>query len=182
MSRKSTPSTYGNVAVTLHWLSAALILILLGTGFLAANTTDPEIKARILSLHAPLGIAVMVLTLIRIGWWRFADRKPEPIAGTGKWQAMVAGMVHLLFYFVILAMAASGIALFALSGAGPFIFTNAPGPLPDFNAFPPRIPHGLGARAMVLLLLVHAGAALYHHFFKRDGLLKRMWFRNSTPG
>ncbi|MHA6940133.1 cytochrome b/b6 domain-containing protein [Ralstonia pseudosolanacearum] len=36
--------------------------------------------------------------------------------------------------------------------------------------------HGIGARLLLLMALVHAGAALYHHFIRRDGLLRRMWF------
>lgn len=176
MSTKSTASHYGTVAVTIHWLSALLIVALIGSGFCAAGTTDLDAKALILSVHAPLGITILILTLGRIAWWRFADRKPDPVAGVPKWQERIGRSVHLLFYVVILGMAASGIGMFILSGAGPIIFAGAPGPVPDFHDFPPRVPHGLGARAMVLLLAVHAGAALFHHFVQKDGLLRRMWF------
>ncbi|MEM7501840.1 MAG: cytochrome b/b6 domain-containing protein, partial [Pseudomonadota bacterium] len=40
----------------------------------------------------------------------------------------------------------------------------------------PRRPHGLGARLMVALIVFHAGAALYHQFVMKDGLLRRMWY------
>ena len=48
--------------------------------------------------------------------------------------------------------------------------------MPDFWNYKPRIRHGIGARLMVALFVFHAGAALYHHFVKKDGLLRRMWF------
>ena len=48
--------------------------------------------------------------------------------------------------------------------------------LPDFWKYPPRVPHGIGARLLLALLILHAGAALYHHFVRPDGLLWRMWF------
>ncbi|QVX38324.1 antibiotic biosynthesis monooxygenase [Ralstonia pseudosolanacearum] len=57
--------------------------------------------------------------------------------------------------------------------ASPHLFGAA---LPDFHAFAPRVLHGIGARLLLLMALVHAGAALYHHFIRRDGLLRRMWF------
>ena len=85
--------------------------------------------------------------------------------------------VHLLFYIVIIGMGTSGIGMLALSGAGPTIFPGAPAALPDFHDYPPRTPHGLGARLMVLLFVVHAAGALYHQFVKKDGLLRRMWLR-----
>lgn len=178
MSNKSSKTNYGSVAVTIHWVSALLIIALLGSGFRAANTIDLDAKAQILSVHAPLGITILILTLARIGWWWFADKKPDPVAGVPRWQEWSGRAVHLLFYVVILGMAASGIGLFILSGAGPILFAGAEAPLPDFQNFPPRVPHGLGARLMVALLAFHAGAALYHHFIKKDGLLGRMWFSN----
>lgn len=182
MPAKSTKSTYGTIAVTIHWLSALLIIALLGSGFRAASVADPDAKAQILAVHAPLGMAILLLTVARIAWWWFADRKPESVPNMPAWQDVSARAVHLLFYIVILGMAASGIGMFVLSGAGPIIFGDAAGQLPDFWNFLPRTPHGFGARAMVLLLAVHAGAALYHHFIKNDGLLKRMWFRGDNTG
>ena len=83
--------------------------------------------------------------------------------------------MHVLFNIVILGMIASGIGMTVLSGAGPVIF-GGEGALPDFWKYPPRVPHGIGARLFLALLVLHAGAALYHHFVRRDGLLQRMWF------
>jgi cytochrome b561 len=84
--------------------------------------------------------------------------------------------VHVLFYVVVLGMIASGIGMMLLSGAAPLIFGGESALLPDFWKYPQRIPHGIGARLLLALLALHAGAALYHHFIRRDGLLRRMWF------
>ena len=48
--------------------------------------------------------------------------------------------------------------------------------LPDFWRYPPRLPHAVGARLLMALLVLHAGAAVYHHFVRGDDLLWRMWF------
>jgi len=176
MARKSTDSSYGTVAAIIHWLSALFIIALLGLGFRAGQTLDLETKASILQIHATLGIAILLLTLARIVWWWRFDTKPAALEGGIRWQERSAKAVHMLFYIIILGMVASGIGMFVLSGAGPIIFGGAPGALPDFHLYLPRVPHGIGARAILLLLILHAGAALYHHFIKRDATLKRMWF------
>ncbi len=92
------------------------------------------------------------------------------------WQDRISRTVHFLFYVVILGMAANGIGMMALSGAGPIIFGGEASALPDFWDYPSRTPHGIGARLFLVLFVVHAGAALYHHMSKKDGLLGRMWF------
>ncbi len=175
MSLKSRTDRYGAVAVSIHWLSAILILVLLGSGFRAANTADAVAKAELLRVHVPVAIAVLALTVLRIVWWFAFDRKPAGVSGLPQWQDLGARAVHLLFYVVILGMIASGIAMVVLSDAGPAIFGQGAA-LPDFWKYPPRLPHGIGAKLLIALLGGHVAAALYHHFIVRDGLLWRMWF------
>lgn len=173
---KSTSTEYGRVAVLLHWISALLIVGLMISGGRAEDAASDQDKISILALHAPLGLSILLLTLARIAWWVFADKQPAVIANAPAWQTLSAKAVHGLFYLVILGMVASGIATLRLSGAGEIIFfSNAA--LPDFADFAPRIPHGIGAKLIIILFVAHAGAALYHHFVKRDGTLGRMWFK-----
>jgi cytochrome b561 len=68
MILKSTSDQYGTVAVSIHWVSAVLVLILIGSGFRAANTVDPAAKAAILRVHVPIAIGVLALMLLRIVW------------------------------------------------------------------------------------------------------------------
>lgn len=173
---KSTTDRYGAVAVTIHWLTAITIIFALASGFQAGNAIDAADKAGFLRLHIPAAIIVLLLTLCRIVWWWFFDRKPAPVAGSPQWQERLARVVHIGLYVLILGMIASGIGMIALSGAGPDIFDGAGAELPNFMDYPPRIPHGLGANLLLALLAAHVGAALYHHFIRRDGLLWRMWY------
>ena len=173
---KSTNAKYGTVAVAIHWLSAIAIFALLGSGFRAASLTESVGKASVLSVHVTLGVLVLTLTLARVAWWIFADRKPSQSATGPGWQIASAKLVHVLFYVVIFGMAASGIGMMLLSGAAEVLFGGAEGALPSFWDYAPRVPHGFGARAMVALLVLHVGAALYHHFILKDGLIRRMWF------
>ena len=99
-----------------------------------------------------------------------------PVRGSPLWRERLARAVHVAFYFVILAMVASGIGMMILSGAGSVVFGGTGAGLPDFRDFLPRVPHGAGARLLLALLAAHVGAALHHQFIRRDGLLARMWY------
>lgn len=171
---KSTSNRYGRVAITIHWVSAALVIGLMIAGLVAADTADPEAKAALLRLHVPIGTAVLVLTLVRLGWWLLADRKPDDPAGVPPMQALAAGGVHGLLYLAILGLAGSGIAMIALSGAGEILFGGAPGPLPDFWNFAPHYGHAAMAWLMGALLALHVAGALYHQFILKDRLFARM--------
>jgi cytochrome b561 len=176
MALRSVRDRYGAVAVSIHWLSAMLIVILIGSGFHVANTVDMATKPAILRLHVLVAIGVLVLTIVRIVWWFGFDQKPAPIGGSPRWHERTARAVHILFYVLILTLIASGIGMLALSGAAPIIFGGGDGLLPNFSKYPPRLIHGIGVRLLLALLVLHISTALYHHFFCRDGLLRRMWF------
>lgn len=172
MALKSSATRYGDVAIAIHWLTAALIVALFATGLLAAGQVDPAAKLALVRAHIPLGAGVLLLTLLRIVWWLVADRRPGAVSGLPGWQAFAARAVHVGLYLVVLVSAASGIATVVLSGALPVIV--AGGLLPDFSTVLPRAVHGIVTKVMLALLAAHVGAALWHQFVRRDHLLARM--------
>lgn len=174
MRGRSSPERYGPVAIAIHWITAAAVIGLLVSGMQAADLSDPAAKAGLLRVHAAIGVAVLALTLLRLVWWWLVDRKPAEPAGTPRWQTAAARTVHGLLYVVVIAMAASGIAMIALSGAGDTLFGSSMAPLPDFTRYAPRAPHGAGGRILIALVVLHVAAALYHQFVLRDRLLGRM--------
>lgn len=171
MSLRSTPHRYGPVAIALHWTTAAAIALAFAAGLTAANV-DRAGAAPILLVHIALGGLVVVLTLLRIAWWAFADRRPQPPDGQPRWQRRLASVVHASLYAAILVMGASGVATLVLSGALPLLLGGQA--VPDLSTLAPRLTHGLLSRAMLALLALHIGAALYHQFVRRDNLLARM--------
>jgi cytochrome b561 len=182
---KSKPDRYGKVAISIHWLSTILILALLGSGFRAGNAVDAAAKAGFLRFHIPVAILVLLLTLFRLVWWWRFDLKPLPVTGSPRWQENSARWIHVAFYVVILGMAFSGVGLMVLSGAAPAVFGEPGAVLPNFADYPPRAPHGAGGIALLFLLALHGGAAIYHQFVRNDGLLWRMWYddgRRSKQG
>jgi cytochrome b561 len=97
MILKNTKDHHGAMAVSIHWLSVVLILILIVSGFRAAGTMDPAAKAAILRFHVLIAVGVLALTILRIVWWFGFDRKPNPIGGAPHWQERTAQAMHVLF-------------------------------------------------------------------------------------
>lgn len=179
MAGKSTSERYGTVAVIIHWVSAALIVVALISGFRAEDAANSAAKITALQKHVPATLTILLLTVLRLIWWWKFDVKPRPVGKPGAWDTVGAKAVHIAFYVVIVGMLASGIGMMIASGAMPTIFSGDSANLPDFNDFRPRVPHGIGAKLLVALLIAHVGAALYHHFVRRDAVLRRMWFGRS---
>lgn len=175
MTMKSTPARYGRIAIALHWSIAALTLAALASGF-AADAIGREAQAP-LRAHAVSGLLAGMLTLARVAWWWLADVKPDPAPNSDGMQGIMARITHVLLVIIPVGMAASGIGMLVLSGAGEQLLGGAPGLLPEFERLPPRAPHGIGARVLMALVVLHVGAALYHHLVLRDRLLERLSWR-----
>ncbi|MGB5868904.1 MAG: cytochrome b [Albidovulum sp.] len=171
---KSSVDHFGKVGIGLHWISALLIIVLLGSGFRAGFSTDTGVKTAALQVHLPVAILVLVLTVTRLIWWWRFDIKPGPVMGVPSWQESIAKWTHRGLYAVVILLLASGIAMSILSGLPDALFGSAA--FPELAELPPRAGHGVAARVMVGLVVLHAGAALYHHFFLKDKTLKRIWF------
>lgn len=170
MSLRSSPERYGSMATRLHWLTALAIILMLVGGRIMDSAED--LVPTMLPVHVTLGLVVGLLTVFRVVWWLAFDKHPAPVAGMSRAQHLAARAVHLGLYGAILLMVASGIGMVALTGALPAVFSG--GPLPDFETVGALRVHGLVSWLLVLLVLGHVAAALWHQFVARDGLIRRM--------
>lgn len=162
---------YALPRIVVHWLAAALILLLLVAGSLVLaempNTTE---KIGNLRIHMILGGLAGLLVLVRLGLGRV---HPAPPPAAGDTMGKVGHVGHVLLNLTILFMAMSGMLLVLQSGALDAAFFG--GVLPeDFKAFIPRKVHGLLSRVAMGLIALHVLAAAYHQFIIKDGLLSRM--------
>jgi cytochrome b561 len=181
----NSAARYGTVAMTLHWLIAIAIIILLIVGkyMHGLPNSDPN-KFALYQLHKSTGLTVLVLSVLRIVW-RLVNVVPSPPASSPLWQRLAASATHLAFYFLIIAIPLSGWAVASTSSSGVptlwyglFEVPNLPG-LPGGEARKETHElseelHELLGNLMILLLIVHVGAALKHHFWDRDTVLRRM--------
>jgi cytochrome b561 len=169
---------YGNFAILLHWLIAALIVANIGLAWSLDNFDhhDP-IRPRLLAIHKSIGMTVLVLAAFRLAW-RWLHPVPALPETLPRWQRIGALTTHGVLYALLFVMPVSGL----IDAAA---FTE---PVDYFFLFklPTIIPHNepLGhaafavhqAAALLLyaLLLAHAAAALFHHYWLKDGILRRM--------
>ncbi len=163
------------LARLLHWLMAALLLsqLLIGVAMMASLTLRPPLIA----LHRPLGLALLVLVLVRL-WVRRRHPPPALPADLPRWQAAAAHASHLLLYALMLALPLLGWAL--TSAAGNAVLLPGGVPLPTIAPHDPvlygwlRDAHGLLAWLLFATVLGHVAAALHHAWIRRDGVFEAM--------
>ena len=169
---KSSATRYGTIAKLVHWISALLVAVLLVTGFRAGFSDVVAAKAAMLRVHLPVAGLLLLLTLARLIWWWRFDAKPSEVDGIPAWQSAIARWTHRGLYLLILAMLGSGIAMSVLSGLPDALFGAAA--FPELDKLAPRAGHGIGGRLIAAAVLLHAGAAVYHHVVLKDRVLRRM--------
>lgn len=175
---KNTSSRYGLVAKTLHWSAALLIVAVAVIGLIMADMPRSPEKNDIVRLHASLGMLLAMLMTARLAW-RFLSLSPSPSGGTPRWRARLAGLAHWGLYLLVYAQVATGaMSLFTVAWNIPFFgFFEVPTPYAERDMEAHHLwegRHTLLFWSLAALVALHAGAALHHHFFRRDETLKRM--------
>ena len=182
MQVRNSTEGYGAVAMTLHWAVVTLVFCawLLGE-FGDALPRGSQREAGEL-IHIFLGLLVLVAVAIRL-CWRLADPPPAPDAAIGRWSDRAAHAMHYLMYALLIAAPVAGILLqFARGHALPvFGLVEIASPWAADRAFARdvREVHEALANALLILVCLHAAAALLHHYVLRDSTLLRMlpWSR-----
>jgi cytochrome b561 len=160
----------------LHWTMAAAILAMLFIGISMVSTVGPAYP-RLLSLHRPLGIAILLLALVRLGV-RLTHRVPELPADLPASQKLLAHASHWVLYALMIAMPLIGWAMVSASGMpvllthGLRLFSIAPHDVVLFGIL--RQAHSVLAYALFLVILAHLSAALLHALIRRDGVFDSM--------
>ena len=175
MSSQNTNNSYGWVAKTFHW---GMFLIIVGQFWLGGNFKEEAYRELGLSgYHFSIGIMILFLMLLRFGW-RAKNPVPELPEGTGKLQALGAHGLHILFYVLLIALPISGIMIVQAKGGSPSLFClfNFPTLVDkvDSTAELAATLHGVFAKVTVLSVVIHIVMALYHHYGKKDNVLRRM--------
>jgi len=173
-------NSYSRVARLLHWTLAALILGLIAAGFLMTQDWLPH-RFKVYQWHKSFGIVVLLLSVVRL-IWRLTHKAPGLPEGMKTWEKAAAKLTHIGFYVLMIGVPLLGWAMVSASTlpVENQIFYLIP--LPDMpgvsasKAAEMRLKtfHELGAKLILLLFVLHVGAALKHHFVERDDTLRRM--------
>src|SRR5438309_1049088 len=98
-------TNYDNVAITLHWLTAFLVLV----QFVSAETWDWLAKGTresMQSLHVSLGVLLTAVIIVRVVWRLIPGHQRPPIVSG--WVELASKSVHYLLYALLVAQAALG--------------------------------------------------------------------------
>jgi len=185
----NSPERYGMVAIILHWIIAALFLVSYAAVYLPEFLGDTARGGPPpgLSIHQAVGISIFVFAMIRLGW-RFLNIQPEELAAPA-WQLQTAKIVHFLLYAAMFLMPLTGylgtggptsLGLFQLpafkeTALFQTVFVEGFGI--DWSTFEAPLDafhHFVGGNLLWILILLHAGAAIYHHLVMRDRTMARM--------
>ena len=159
----------------LHWLMAAMILAMLFIGIgMVGSLTDYHY---LVSIHKPLGAAILVLAAIRLVN-RLLNPPPPLPDGMPGWQRLAAHASHWVLYALMIALPLVG---WAMLSAAPYpVVLYGAIELPPILAPSPatfatlRLLHSALAFALFATFLLHLAAALMHALVFRDGVFESM--------
>ena len=174
--RNSTES-YGIIAQAFHWLVALLVLAQLGIGLYAANLPVSLARLRWLSHHKSLGLFILALVLLRLGW-RALNPPPELARSMPRWERRAALATHRLFYLLLILAPFAGWLYASAAGLsvnwfGLFQVPDLVSKDRELAALFKALHIGLVA-LLAALVALHVGAALRHGLLLRDGVMRRM--------
>lgn len=177
MRLRNTANRYGLIAISFHWAIAVLIIGMLALGLYMVDLPISLSKLRLYGWHKEFGILVLLLATLRISW-RLSGQVP-PLPGYMGWfQQTAAKLAHYAFYFFMFAMPITG--WFMSSAAGVSVSFFGLLTLPDLVSANKELTsllasiHGWMAWVLIALIAVHVSAALSHHFYYKDDILRRM--------
>lgn len=168
-------NVYDRTTIRFHWWVAGIILTLwtLGQCIDFFPKGDPRIFAR--SVHILLGATLMGLYLLRLRW-RMTSGTKLPPADPGTPGKVAIGVHHLL-YLLLGCVLLAGMTAAWFRGDTLFHLFQIPALFSQEDPWREEIVdlHGLLANSLFAVALLHAAAALWHHFIRKDNVLRRMW-------
>ena len=166
---------FNPLARLLHWSMAAAIFAMLFIG--AAMVISLRHREQLLDLHRPLGIAILLLAIVRL-FNRLRNPPPALPADLPRVQVWAATASHWLLYGLMLAMPLIGWAMLSAGGypIPMFAGVHLPALLPHspevYGMLRPL--HGVLAYLLFATILAHLGAALFHAWVRRDAVFGQM--------
>lgn len=175
---------YGVPLIGLHWLTLLLIVAAYVMGSILEDMKLSPLKLQLYAWHKWVGMSVLFLLLPRLGF-RFLD-KLDHRRGLTAMEIRASAVVHGLLYLLMVTVPMLG--WLSSSAAGFSVVWFGVLPLPDLVGKDKVLAdtlkelHEGSVNLLVILVALHAAAALYHHHVRHDGVLARMvpWLRTKS--
>jgi cytochrome b561 len=168
---------YTAVAQALHWIIAALIATQFTLAWMAQDLPTGMHKLALFARHKSFGMTVLLLAVLRLAWRLFNPAPPLP-DGMSNIERFLARATHYAFYVLLFAMPLTGWLMssaknYSVSWFSLFTWPNLIGP--NEHAFDLlKETHYLLSNVLFAIVILHILAALKHHFWNKDDVLKRM--------
>lgn len=174
---RDSQDNYGLVSIFFHWLSAGLTLFLFGLGvYLTSYGYYSGDYLQYAHLHYALGVLLLGLVSIRL-LWRLTSKTPKPLANTLPAKLSIK-LIKFLLYILLFIVLVSGYLICTSEGQSINVFGWFQVPsvmlLETEQLNLVGLTHKYVSWGLIGLVILHAGAALVHHFFIRDRTLIRM--------
>jgi len=176
---------YGAIAVALHWIIAFCIFGQIALGWQLHHIPMGPARYAAFQLHKSIGITILLLSLVRLGW-RMARPSP-PESDLPRWQQVASRLVHSGLYFIMIALPLTGWIMVSTSKLPipTLLYGVVPWPaVPGLSGLAPdakaawngvgNFGHSALVYVTVAMLVLHLGAVAKHQLADRDAVFARM--------
>jgi cytochrome b561 len=170
---RNTEARFGIVTRSIHWISAVLVIGMLGFGTYIARMEVDMSNFHLFGWHKSFGLVALTLVIPRVLWHRISP-PPGPMPSGPAWQDRLAKGTHLALYLLLLAVPLTGWIASAATGIDVVVFESwtLPRITPVSEGWETAFfaAHGVLTKLLAALILLHVAGA----FHRRDGTLRRM--------
>jgi cytochrome b561 len=176
----SEPSTYSPAARRYHWITAGFVFCLFPVGLVMSDRSARDIwdgtTNALYSGHKLAGFTLLIIVLLRLGY-RLVKGAPPPDPTIPPLLKLAGHLTHWAVYALLLLVPMLGwIGISLFPALGIFGLFSLPSITPVDPALSKQVLalHGLSARLLMALVVLHIAAALWHHVIRKDTTLRRM--------
>jgi cytochrome b561 len=171
------PARYSTLQIAIHWITVVIILGMIPVGITMTRLGPGPTTNLLYELHKSFGLIVIGLAVIRIAV-RLTKGAPPIVATIPAWQRIAARGSHLALYALLVLVPLVGWIATSTCCPPVNLFWTIPVTLPFEGGMDASKPiflvHRILAISLAGLLLLHAGAALHHHYVIKDDTLRKM--------
>ncbi len=172
---------YDPIAILLHWLIASLILGLLVLGFIMTRPSiDPALQFALFQWHKSFGMLALLLAAVRL-LHSLTLVRVKPVEGLSALEHRAAHMMHYLLLTLAVVVPVAGWMIASVSpleiptfAFNLVVIPHLPVPKSEAAEALWATVHAVLAYSTLALVILHSGAALYHHYVRHDDALTRM--------